>query len=87
VASADAECFKLTARGQQLTILHPAMSHVLEHQISGTLTVTDGTHTARLAMIGSYVAANFVLTDDTHGGTLVGDPPVDSSGHMTSPHP
>ena len=29
--------------------------------LSGTLTVTDGTHTARLAMLGSYVAANFHL--------------------------
>jgi autotransporter passenger strand-loop-strand repeat protein len=54
--------------------------------LSGTLTVTDGTHTARLAMLGSYVAANFHLADDTHGGTLVFDPPVSSGSSIASPH-
>ena len=56
------------------------------NSLSGTLTVTDGTNTARLAMLGSYVAANFHLADDHHGGTLVFDPPVDSSGHLAPPH-
>jgi autotransporter passenger strand-loop-strand repeat protein len=54
--------------------------------LSGTLTVTDGTHTARLAMLGSYVAANFHLADDTHGGTLVFDPPVSSGSAIAPPH-
>ncbi len=34
------------------------------NSLSGTLTVTDGTNTARLAMLGSYVAANFHLASD-----------------------
>ena len=42
--------------------------------LSGTLTVTDGTHTARLAMLGSYVAGNFHLTSDGNGGTRVSSP-------------
>jgi autotransporter passenger strand-loop-strand repeat protein len=54
---------------------------------SGTLTVTDGTHTARLAILGSYVAANFTLSDDHHGGTLINDPPVSSGGgNLVTPH-
>ncbi len=53
--------------------------------LSGTLTVTDGTHTARLAMLGNYAARDFTLADDGHGGTLVSDPPV-SSGSLAPPH-
>ena len=42
----------------------------------GTLSVTDGVHTANLALLGQYVAANFSLASDSHGGTIVNDPPV-----------
>jgi len=48
--------------------------------------VTDGTHTARLVMLGNYVAANFHLANDGTGGTLVFDPPVDSGGHLAPGH-
>ena len=37
-------------------------------------------------MLGNYVAANFNLIDDGHGGTRVFDPPVDSSGHFAPVH-
>ena len=43
---------------------------------SGTLTVSDGTHTANLALLGQYVTAQFNITSDGHGGTLVTDPPL-----------
>ena len=36
--------------------------------LSGTLTVTDGSNTARLVMLGNYIAANFHLADDGNGG-------------------
>jgi autotransporter passenger strand-loop-strand repeat protein len=54
---------------------------------SGTLTVTDGTHTAHLTLLGNYVTGNFHVTSDGLGGTLVTDPPVDgqSSSSSTSP--
>jgi hypothetical protein len=42
----------------------------------GTLSVTDGALTAKLALLGQYVAANFSLGVDGHGGTIVNDPPV-----------
>jgi hypothetical protein len=37
----------------------------------GTLTVSDGRHAASIALLGTYMAASFVMTADGHGGTLV----------------
>ena len=36
-----------------------------------TLTVTDGAHVARLAMIGTYAQANFQMANDGSGYTLI----------------
>jgi autotransporter passenger strand-loop-strand repeat protein len=46
---------------------------------SGTLTVSDGTHTASLLLLGQYVAGNFHMASDgnlPNAGTLVTDPPL-----------
>jgi hypothetical protein len=40
----------------------------------GTLVVTDGTHTANIALLGNYMASTFVTSSDGHGGTNVVDP-------------
>jgi hypothetical protein len=53
--------------------------------LSGTLTVTDGTHTAKLEMLGQYSLGSFNLTTDGHGGTLIHDPPVSSGGPPIAP--
>jgi hypothetical protein len=37
----------------------------------GTLTVSDGRHTAAIALLGNYMAGSFVAVADGHGGTLV----------------
>jgi hypothetical protein len=37
----------------------------------GVLTVTDGTHTAHISLIGDYLGANFVASSDGHSGTDV----------------
>ena len=42
----------------------------------GTLTVTDGTHTASIALLGNYLASTFVPSSDGHGGTSVVDPSI-----------
>ncbi|HEY5130523.1 MAG TPA: hypothetical protein VIJ35_25090 [Bradyrhizobium sp.] len=42
----------------------------------GTLHVTDGTHTANIALLGNYLASTFVASSDGHGGTSVIDPPA-----------
>jgi hypothetical protein len=46
----------------------------------GTLTVSDGTHTASIALLGNYSVANFTASSDGHGGTSVVDPPVLPAG-------
>ena len=40
----------------------------------GTLTVTDGAHTAHITLVGDYTTASFVVASDGHSGTLVHDP-------------
>jgi hypothetical protein len=42
----------------------------------GTLTVSDGAHTASLSLLGQYAAGNFALASNGAGGTLVTDPPA-----------
>ena len=56
------------------------------NNLSGTLTVSDGTHTAKLALLGQYVTANFTMESDGHGGTLINDPPVDSGSQLAQSH-
>jgi hypothetical protein len=47
---------------------------------SGTLTVKEGSQTQSFTLVGSYTSANFSVTSDGHGGTLVTDPPITSGG-------
>jgi hypothetical protein len=42
----------------------------------GALTVTDGTHTATIALLGNYMASTLVTGADGHGGTLVTEAPL-----------
>src|SRR5262249_49475702 len=46
------------------------------NQTTDVLTVSDGTHTAALHFVGSYVAQNFKFAGDGANGTIVYDPPV-----------
>ena len=51
---------------------------------SGTLTVTDGTHTARIQLIGNYTTLGaFVLSGDGHGGTSIVDPTSSTPAALT----
>ena len=45
---------------------------------SGTLSVSDGVHSPSITLLGQYVVGNFTKQSDGHGGTLVGDPPVEA---------
>ena len=51
-----------------------AFQEVANNQ-SGTLTISDGRHTANLVLLGTYIAAQFQLASDGGAGTLVTDPP------------
>jgi autotransporter passenger strand-loop-strand repeat protein len=42
---------------------------------SGTLTVSDGTHTANIELLGQYAASQFTAQSDGNGGTFISDPP------------
>ncbi len=41
----------------------------------GTLTVSDGAHTANITLLGQYMAGSFVMSADGFGGTHIQDPP------------
>ena len=47
---------------------------------TGTLAVSDGTHTANIALLGKYSPTSFKLASDGHGGTSVVDPSLSTSG-------
>ena len=43
----------------------------------GTLTLSDGMHTANINFVGNYELENFKLSSDGNNGTLIIDPPVE----------
>ena len=42
----------------------------------GTLSVSDGTHRANLALLGQYLASSFAMVSDGHAGTMITEPAV-----------
>ena len=52
----------------------------------GTLNVTDGIHTANIALLGSYTASAFAASSDGHGGTLITDLPPLQNAALSQPH-
>jgi hypothetical protein len=54
----------------------------------GFLSVKDGTHIAKLAHLGNYMAASFVTAADGHGGTLIteGAQTANQRPLLTQPH-
>ena len=61
---------------------------VADSYANGVLTVTDGTgDTAKLSFNGSYTLANFDFASDGAGGTIVYDPPVQSSSGQDATTP
>lgn len=47
----------------------------------GTLSVTDGSHTARIHLAGNFTGSTFVASSDGRGGTIVVDPEVAAQVH------
>jgi hypothetical protein len=41
------------------------------NKTGGALSLTDGTVSANIALLGSYIASSFVMSSDSHGGTLL----------------
>ena len=53
---------------------NPIITWKQDTSTSGTLTVTDGTNTASIILLGQYTTANFTLAPDGNDGTDVFDP-------------
>jgi hypothetical protein len=54
---------------------------------AGDLTVSDGKHTANIALLGQYAASSFVMASDGQSGTLITEPTVlVAHTQLTSPH-
>ena len=51
---------------------------------AGILTVTDGTHTAKIHLAGNYTASTFKVSSDGHGGTTVVDPTGQTAGSIVA---
>jgi phosphodiesterase/alkaline phosphatase D-like protein len=51
----------------------------------GTVTVSDGAHTANIALLSQYTAASFVPSADGFGGTLIHDAPPATLTQMLTP--
>jgi autotransporter passenger strand-loop-strand repeat protein len=51
----------------------------------GALTVSDGRHTAAVALLGNYIAGSFVIAADGHGGTLVTEAQTGTAPLLTRP--
>jgi hypothetical protein len=71
------------AFGSNTTLGYAANSN----NTGGTLTVSDGTHTANIALLGQYMAASFSMSADGFGGTLIHDVPSAAlTQPLTQPH-
>ena len=53
----------------------------------GTLTVTDGTHTTHIALVGNYTTSQFIVASDGGNGTLVHDPAVPGENDVPALQP
>jgi hypothetical protein len=51
----------------------------LGNTTGGTLTITDGIHTANIALQGNYLSSTWTVSSDGFGGTLVVDPVANSN--------
>ena len=57
------------AFGSNTTLGYAANSN----NTGGTLTASDGTHTANIELLGQYMASSFAMSADGVGGTLIHD--------------
>ncbi len=51
----------------------------------GALNVSDGTHIANVTLLGQYMASQFAMSSDDHGGTLVTDLPPGQQQFLAPP--
>jgi hypothetical protein len=54
---------------------------------AGTLSITDGTQSVKIALLGQYIASSFVTASDNHGGTIVLTTATESGNQSLLTHP
>ena len=54
------------------------------NKTGGTLSITDGALSAKIALLGNYMASSFAIGSDHHGGTLI-IAEASSSSQLASP--
>jgi hypothetical protein len=54
----------------------------------GTLSITNGSQSASIALLGNYMASSFVMESDNHGGTMILADATQSATQslLTNPH-
>ena len=78
-----------TAGGTELDLSDVGFVSASEATFSGTtaggvLTVSDGTHTAKLKLVGNFTGSTFTASSDGHGGVIVVDPIAGASAPPAS---
>ncbi|MGP0002368.1 MAG: Ig-like domain-containing protein, partial [Acetobacteraceae bacterium] len=58
-----------------------------QHGVGGTLTVSNGSQTAKIQLLGNYMAASFVASADGHGGTVITETEQNHPPLVTPPKP
>jgi hypothetical protein len=56
------------------------------NNLGGTLNVSDGVHTASLALLANYMASSFVASSDGFGGSLITAVPQSQAQDLATSH-
>jgi hypothetical protein len=62
------------------------LGYARDGRAGGELKVSDGIHTANIALLGNYMASTFATASDGHGGTLITDAPHNQQPLLAMPH-
>jgi Ca2+-binding RTX toxin-like protein len=80
---------QLFINGQSVTVTNGqtvTVAAVNSHNAGDASTGNDGSHAARLALLGQHMASSFVTAGDGHGGTQIADQASDHQPSLTHPH-
>jgi hypothetical protein len=80
---------QLFINGQPVTVANGQTVTVTagnSNNTGGTSTASDGSHAARLALLGQAMASSFVAAGDGHGGAPIADQPSSHQPMLTQPH-
>jgi hypothetical protein len=62
------------------------LGYARDGRAGGELKVSDGIHSANIALLGNYMASTFATASDGHGGTLITEASVTQQPLLATPH-